>query len=254
MKIHCTVYGQGRPLVFFHGWGFDQSVWSSLRDVLMVDYRVYLVDLPGFGLSPMMGWSSFKSELLEIVPNPFALAGWSMGGLLATRFASESPEHLTHLINIATSPRFVQEEQWPGIDKHLFNAFYQNLLCDPIEVLSEFIAIQLNIPRIELRTHPLPNNILKRFERSHSTEALSGGLNILLNWDMREALSQLTIPVCYLFGRLDKVVPKATYTMMMQQFPAFNYVLFPKAGHVPFLSHQTLFVQELNRFLGPVDN
>lgn len=215
----------------------------------MEDYRVYCIDLPGFGLSPMMDWPSFKSELLGLVPNQFALVGWSMGGLLATRLASEAPEHLTHLVNIATSPKFVQEGQWPGVDQHLFDTFYQNVWYDPIEVLSEFIAIQFNLPRIALTTHPMLNTLLKRMKRPHAREALCAGLDILRHWDMRDALAQVTIPVCYVFGRLDKIVPKATYTRMMQQFPAFDYVLFPKAGHMPFFSHPALFEQTLNRFL-----
>ncbi|HGK6671911.1 TPA: alpha/beta fold hydrolase, partial [Legionella pneumophila] len=60
MNLHINIQGKGRPLVFFHGWGFDHRVWLPLARLLSTRYCLYLVDLPGFGQSPVMSWEVFK--------------------------------------------------------------------------------------------------------------------------------------------------------------------------------------------------
>ena len=80
MAVNVVNYGEGRPLVLFHGWGFDTCVWRSLLPLLTHQYQLYLVDLPGFGLTPLMEWDLFKEALLNQLPRRFALVGWSMGG------------------------------------------------------------------------------------------------------------------------------------------------------------------------------
>src|SRR3990167_6159175 len=96
-------------LVFLHGWGFDHHIWHPLVDKMSHhDYPgdYYLVDLPGFGQSPMMDWDAFKTALMTQCPGQWILIGWSLGGLLATRLALEIPQRVTRLINVASIPRF----------------------------------------------------------------------------------------------------------------------------------------------------
>lgn len=70
---------------------------------------MYLVDLPGFGNSGLVGWEDFKKCLLRYLPQEFALIGWSLGGLYATRLALET-DRCSHLLNIAASPCFIKKE------------------------------------------------------------------------------------------------------------------------------------------------
>ncbi len=105
MKIHFNTYGNGKALVFFHGWGFDSQIWQPLIPFLKDYYRLIFVDLPGFGHTPKMDWEFFKKSLLIQLPNQFALAGWSMGGLFSMRLAIEEPDRVVNLLNICSSPR-----------------------------------------------------------------------------------------------------------------------------------------------------
>lgn len=78
MNIHLIKHGRGTPLVLFHGWGFDSQIWSHLIHLLEQSYQLYLVDLPGFGLTPTQDWHAFKVNLLAQLPSIFVVAGWSM--------------------------------------------------------------------------------------------------------------------------------------------------------------------------------
>ena len=233
---HILVYGQGYPLVLFHGWGFDTQIWFSLLPALSSDYQVFLVDLPGFGLTKPMAWEAFKSQLLEQLPSTFSLIGWSMGGLMATRLAIEEPSRISHLVNIASSPRFIQEPGWPGIDQTIFNAFHQELAINPGRTLNQFIQLQLQGQSRALGHLP-------------SSEGLQLGLELLMASDLRTALKTLKLPVCYMFGRLDTIVPRRTQAIMLEHYPNIHYVIFSKAAHAPFLSHPDEFMTALEGFL-----
>jgi len=227
------IYGKGKPLVFFHGWGFDAQIWLPLVPLLSDHYQLYLVDLPGFGLTPPMTWDEFKLELLTHLPSTFALIGWSMGGLFATRLAIEEPDRVSHLIMVASSPCFIGNNDWPGVGLNLFKTFFQNLVLNPQQTLQDFMTLQLQGQNVQLGRAP-------------SLPGLLSGLNILMSWDLRQDVSLLQMPVSYMFGRFDSIVPRTTMETMQASFPHFQYTLFPKAAHVPFLSHPTEFITAIN--------
>ncbi|CAM3012603.1 alpha/beta fold hydrolase [Legionella worsleiensis] len=238
MNLHITSYGTGIPLVFFHGWGFDSQIWHSLIPYLEQKYQILLVDLPGFGLSSIQDWHSFKRNLLTSLPPRFLLAGWSLGGLFATRLAIEEQHRIIKLVNITSSPRFIAEEMWPGVSKEVFARFYQNLSRDNNKTVQEFISLQLGKQKIEL-----PQTTLS------TQKGLESGLKILEEWDLRERLNSLQLPVCYMFGRLDPITPLKTMEHMRRIYPDFKYVVFHKAAHMPFLSHTDLFIDEFTGFI-----
>lgn len=238
MDLNIHISGQGLPLVLFHGWGFDNVIWSPLAAAMEQRFTIYAVDLPGFGQTPMMSWTAFKSQLLARLPAQFVLAGWSLGGLYATRLALEAPSRVTHLINIASSPRFVKDEQWPGIEPKVLDTFYSKLIIDPIQVRKEFIALQTRNESESITAGSTP-----------SPAGLRGGLDVLAQWDFRSQLPLLQHPVCFMFGKLDSIIPRATYMVMKEDYPEFHYVLFPKAAHMPFMTHQAEFITQLDSFL-----
>jgi len=236
MKINES--GTGYPLVLFHGWGFDQLIWETLTQQIAGRFTVYVVDLPGFGQSPVMTWNRFKTQILKQLPDRFALAGWSLGGLYATRLALESSPRVSHLINIASSPRFIKTDNWPGVEQRVLDTFFNELQRDPGGVRTRFIELQSQRQAPQTPACFLP-----------SVEGLKAGLDVLANWDLRDKLHQLDIPVCYMFGRFDAITPRTTLTTMKILYPQFDYVLFPKASHMPFMSHQDAFISELERFI-----
>lgn len=238
MNVHLTKHGSGMPLVFFHGWGFDSQIWHSLIPYLAHKVQLILVDLPGFGASCAMNWSLFSAHLLEQLPQRFALVGWSMGGLYATELAIQQPLRVRALFNVASSPRFIKADDWPGVTQTVFDHFYHNLARDRQATINDFIALQMPKKSAEVYNGHLP-----------SLTALKVGLDVLADWDLRSQLAHLSIPVSYMFGRLDRIVPIDTLQIMQQRYPQFNYLFLHHAGHMPFLCHPELFAKELLEFI-----
>jgi pimeloyl-[acyl-carrier protein] methyl ester esterase len=235
MSLSIKKYGVGTPLVLFHGWGFDSSIWTPIIPILSQHFTLYCVDLPGFGQSSLMDWVEFKKDLLSQLPQTFAIAGWSLGGLFATRLTLEVPNRVHRLFNIASSPQFIVSHDWPGIELSVFKAFYNNLKSNPQKTRAQFIDLQLK--GVEAERPAIPKLV--------EAKALERSLTILLDWTFLERLNELKQPVNYWFGRLDGIVPHKTQTALMNRYPHFNFVTFKQSAHIPFLSEPSAFISLL---------
>lgn len=231
-----------KNLVLLHGWGFDHSIFNHLEDELNTRYNLYKIDLPGFGKSDSMSWENFKNILKQSLPSEVILLGWSLGGLFATKLTLElNAQNITvsHLINVASSPRFIAQNNWHGVLPLVFDKFYAELEYDPEKVLQDFM-------RLQLRKSNMLSNIL--IPEKYEIASLKSGLEILKDWDLRIELSSLKIPVAFMFGRLDAIVPAKVCSDLQKIYPHFYYKMFPKAAHMPFLSDAQEFVRTLFDF------
>jgi pimeloyl-ACP methyl ester carboxylesterase len=112
MQIHSLEFGEkGKPLVFLHGWQQTSRSFLPLVNFLCNDYRLFFLDLPGFGKSqpPSPNYSSFdyakevqnwikKKKLKNVV-----LIGHSFGGKIGIIIASQNSPFLEKLILIASA-------------------------------------------------------------------------------------------------------------------------------------------------------
>lgn len=100
---------EGAPLLFIHGAGGAHANWLTLIRKLQ-PHRCSAIDLPGHGLSPGDGLDTIekyaeavKSFAADLSPNSKIIAiGHSMGGLVATCFASQNSDFVAGLILISS--------------------------------------------------------------------------------------------------------------------------------------------------------
>jgi len=52
IKLHFTTKGEGKPLIMIHGFSSSSHTFSHLYEPLSQKYKVYAIDLKGFGKSP----------------------------------------------------------------------------------------------------------------------------------------------------------------------------------------------------------
>ncbi|WP_326490332.1 pimeloyl-ACP methyl ester esterase BioH [Shewanella sp. AS16] len=250
-QIHIDTQGEGQDLVMLHGWGVNSAVFTPLHSALH-EYRVHYVDLPGFGLSqPLAGdINLWVDALIARLPEQAIWAGWSLGGLVATRAALNYPHKIKALATIASSPCFMarEAESWPGIPPAVLAQFATQLGQDLPKTIERFLAIQAmgtatakeEIKRLKalVLAKPLP-----------SEQALAQGLGMLTEIDLRPELAKLELPWLRLWGRLDGLVPRRVTGLMPQHAGPLEEVVFAKASHAPFFSHQEEFVQAFTGWL-----
>lgn len=250
--LACQTLGQGPDLVLLHGWGMNAAVWSGLAEALAGDFRLHLIDLPGHGESPLAagdGLADWALACLETVPAQASWLGWSLGSLVAQQATLVAPERVSRLVLVAGTPCFVQRPDWtPAMDRDLLAQFGTALMNDLDKTLDRFLGLQVRGSSDARETlRQLRSGFLER--PPPRLDALEQGLGLLLNSDLRAQLPRLQVPVLWVMGERDTLVPAALAEALRIRLPAASVEVFAGAGHAPFLSHREAFAQRLREFL-----
>ena len=104
-------YGSGPPVVLIHGFGLNRAMWRWQLPALTPSFSVLTCDLLGHGDSaPPEGTpdlAMFSGQLLRLMDRcgigRAAVVGFSLGGMIARRFALDHPDRLSALA-ILNSP------------------------------------------------------------------------------------------------------------------------------------------------------
>ncbi len=248
-------------LVLLHGWGMNNAVWAGAweapgqRGFASVGQSLMPcpLELPGHGEQPWDGrctrLSDWAQSALDRAPDRALWLGWSLGGLVALQAALQAPKRVQALILMTATPRFTQALDWRvAISAETLTQFNAGLLDDPAATLERFLALQVRGSEDARHTlRALRNELAER--RAPSAEALSVGLELLREDDLRGPLPDITVPSLWLFGERDTLVPAAVAERIALLMPGARTRVIAGAAHAPFLSHRTLVTDEIRAFL-----
>lgn len=248
-KLYTETIGMGPDIVLLHGWAIHSGIWRSVADKLADEFRVTLIDLPGFGQSDMIAnysMSNVIDQLSQVAPASALWLGWSLGGLIATQFALRYPDCVTKLICVASTPKFVKTNDWPGIEFSILEKFKQGLEQDYEASLMRFLLLQFH-------GMPLPKDILSDLKSilfihgKPTIETLNASLRLLADEDLRDDLARLRCPTLYLLGKMDALIP-AQIREKLSKLQSGIHCSLLKAGHAPFLSLEDAFLKQVRSF------
>ncbi|GMR20840.1 MAG: pimeloyl-ACP methyl ester esterase BioH [Gammaproteobacteria bacterium] len=255
MTIYVEQHGAGQDLLLLHGWGLHGGIWSPVLAELVKHYRVTVVDLPGHGRSHHESFgkdatlTDIAKTVKEVIQGPAVWLGWSMGGMVALAAARQWPDEVRGLILVATTPRFVVTEDWPSaVAADVLQQFGEQLASDYRRALLRFISLQLGAgPRQRLLLKLLRAELF-RFP-APSAGALESGLELLRQSDLRRQIGAIAQPACVIHGERDRLVPVQAGRYLAQQLADATSLVIAEAGHAPFLSHPSDFMDAIQGFM-----
>lgn len=256
-SLHMTVSGDGPPLVLIHGWAMHGGVFATLVERLRDRRTLYLVDLPGHGLSrddaTPLEFDAVCNAILSQVPAAPWL-GWSLGGMFALHAAVREPARVPALIALCSSPCFVRGPDWRyGVSAEIFREFAKGLSGDYRATLDRFVALEaFGSDHVKEEMRELRAELFARGEPA--ARVLVDGLRILETADQRPLLAELRVPSLWIAGRRDRLVdPRAmrdAAALIEQAGHAHaSFAQIEHAGHAPFLTHVDEVVAHMTVFL-----
>ena len=238
-------------LALLHGWGMNARVFDVLVGLLGDDFEVRALNLPGHGgraALPDNTLASWANDLAQQLPDNTTLLGWSLGGQVAMRAALDHPHKISRLILLSSTPRFVATDAWMhGMAAANLEAFGAALLADPQATLLRFLSLQtrgvadqrslLQPLRMSLQSLPQADDM-----------ALSSGLAMLRDTDLRAELSRLQQPTLVLHGAADTLTPPGAGIWLAETLPAAQHIEWPRAAHALHLSHSEAVAAAIKAF------
>ena len=96
ININYIQYGKGKDVVLLHGWGQNIQMMDPIGQNLSDNFRITILDLPGFGSSDIPDFAYTINDYTEVlhefletlaIDNPI-LIGHSFGGRISISYAS----------------------------------------------------------------------------------------------------------------------------------------------------------------------
>ncbi|MBL8921312.1 MAG: alpha/beta fold hydrolase [Myxococcaceae bacterium] len=111
VTLYWASWGEGEPVVLFHGGAGHSDHWSNQVPALMAKFRVIVIDARGHGRSTRdtrpFTYAQMADDALavldELKVDTFSAAGWSDGGVIALDLAIRHPERVKRLFVLGTN-------------------------------------------------------------------------------------------------------------------------------------------------------
>ena len=239
IRFAYLVGGEGEPLLLLHGFGGDKDHWTRFARHLTDSYRVIAPDLPGFGESSRDPAARYdvpaQIERLEAFVSAlgldsFHIAGNSMGGAIAGRYAAAHPERVKSVILLA--PGGVKSAQ-PSEVAELWKAGKNPLLVKDAagfdEVMKLVFAEPPWIPRSivdylaarAVRDRPLHEKIRADLDADPET--------------LETAIVKVKAPVLVIWGDRDRLLHVSGAEVLRSLVPSAKVEVMAGVGHCPML-------------------
>lgn len=252
--MYYKTKGEGRPLVFLHGWALNSRVWDDVISQLDQHWKTYAVDLPGHGKSdlPENGQYDLDALVSEVASLPLENAvwvGWSLGGMIGLEIARRFPNLVDKLVLVAGSPQFVSSERWPhAVTAKTVDEFAHDLIKDYRSTILRFLAIQaLGSDKAKQAIRTLKEKVFINGEPH--IKALEEGLLLLKKTSLLQNVKDIDKPVHIILGERDTLIPSSSGEATQNLINHCQLTIIPGAGHAPFISHQEEFINVLNGFI-----
>ena len=244
-------------IVLVHGMGHDTpAAWNAVAAAFAPTHRIVAFDLPGFGASdkPKVRYTlAFFTTVLEAVVrdarlHDFALAGHSLGGLIAADFAARHPDAVRALALIAPAG-FLRT---PALALRIMGSGPVVSLMNVVKPTRGFVSRTLDravfdpgsIAR-EDRDRVVGRAMEPDVARAFSS-VYAGAMHEMVHMRaLHERLGAWRKPTLLVWGRQDNYIPVRALATAHTVYPQADVLDIDRCGHCPSIEYPELVVARM---------
>lgn len=213
----------------------DERLWS--HQIAAIDVPVYVADM-----SQSDNLAEMAAQVLAAAPLSFAMAGLSMGGLLAFEIWRQAPERVTHIALLDTNAHPDAPDRKSVRYEQIAAAASGKLRELAIESLKPMYLAEKNrdddailgtVLDMALELGP------DVFERQ--------SLAVMNRPDSTPTLRSITCPTLIICGREDAICPVRFHEFMASEIPGADLVVIDECGHLSSMEEPEIVTTELLR-------
>jgi sigma-B regulation protein RsbQ len=235
----------GRPMIFAHGYGCDQTMWRYVAPQF-ADHRVVLFDHVGFGASDRPSWDArrhaalagYAQDLVEIVREldlrDIVFVGHSVSAMIGALAAIEEPARFAHLVFIGPSPRYIDDPATGYV-----GGFAAADILELIEGLDSNVLSWSTALAPVIMGNPERPELTAELTTSFcrvDQEVAQAFVRATFLADNRADLGRITVPTLILQCTEDAIAPTVVGRYVHDRIAGSELVELEATGHCPNLS------------------
>ncbi|MGI6245659.1 MAG: 3-oxoadipate enol-lactonase [Pseudochelatococcus sp.] len=248
--LHYRVRGDSAApaLVLVNSLGTDGRIWDELADLLAPRYRIVSYDKRGHGLSDApKGDYTLDDHVADLAGlanhlgiDRLALAGVSVGGLIAQGFALRHADRLAALVLCDTAAKFGDADMW--------NGRIAAVRTGGMAALADTVILRW-FPESYRREKPDAVAGWKNMLTRTPAAGYAGTCATLRDTDLRPLTGGIAAPTLVVVGDEDLSSPPALVRQTAEAIPGARYVEIAGAGHIPFIEQPGAMAALIDGFL-----
>lgn len=259
-RNNITVTGEtGSVLVYAHGFGCNQNMWSRVTPAFQASHRQVLFDYVGSGASEKNAFNTAKystlpgyvHDLIEVcsaldIESNAIFIGHSVSCSIGIMASIAKPQLFSKMILLGPNPCFVNHPPLyaGGFEK----ADLQGLLELMDQNYLGWASYLAPIVSSQDAHGPVTAELSDSFCSTDPTTARAFA-NATFFADNRDDLCKVSCPSLILQHRHDALAPLSVGEYMHSQMPASKLQVLEVSGHCAHMSHPDLVVQAISDFI-----
>jgi sigma-B regulation protein RsbQ len=253
----------GRPMLFAHGFGCDQSLWRFVTPAFEQDYRIVTFDYIGAGASDRSAYDpqryasldGYAQDVLEIVRaldlRDVILVAHSVSATIAILASIAEPDRFGELILITPSPRYVDDPP----------AYRGGFAPQDIDGLLEMMDV--NAMGWAAYLAPVVMGNPDRPELATDLEATFCSIDpvmarqfaeVTFRADNRADLAKVSVPSLIVQCTDDAVAPMEVGAFMARHLAGSTLRVIEATGHCPHVSDPEVTIAAMRDYLGAAEH
>lgn len=245
-----------QTLLFAHGFGTDQSAWTSVAAPFLADFRVVLFDSlgaeaphPAADPQRYLALDAYADDLLAICRalelGDAIAVGHSAGAMVCALAAIREPRRFSRLVMIGASPHYLDSADYHGgFSREQVDAIYQHAALNLSKWAESFAStVVVNHARPQLATHFADS--IRRLPAGRVLTSLCA----IFQSDYRTVIGQLDCPTLIVQTARDPAVPLAVAEFLHRQIKGSRLTVIDAEGHLPQLSSPDAVIEAIRDFL-----
>ena len=260
--IAVDVSGEGRPIVFVHGWGMHGGLFARQRAAFTDSHQIITFDQRGHGRSAagpkpptLEHLSDDLCELFDQLGLSNAVCvGWSMGAMVVWRALMDRSfvSRVRGVASIDMSPRITNDAGWSlgladgrGPQATILAA---DQMRRSWRAMARRFVPRIFAPDASSKIVELAKDILPSVEKLDA-EVMASLWESMAVQDLRHPLSLLSTPLLAAHGAKSQLYRLATGEYIENHTPQAELAVFENSGHAPHLEEPEAYNARLGDFI-----
>lgn len=264
LPLHLSTTGEGRPILFLHGFGMHSAVWRPWIGGLRGSHELLLVDMKGSGRAPKPADGRYSPLdhadlvarlVVRLDLRDVTLVGHSLGGgvVLLTALKLQDlgeSSRIARLVSVAgvaydqRLPPFIGLAELGRLTDAAFALVPKRWLVRRVRQDVVYQPDAITPDQVEPYARTLRSPAARRALLATARRLLIPELD---RW--MERYPEIDHPTLALWGAHDPVVPVAVGRRLVSELPHAKLVVLERCGHIPTEERPTASLRVFRRFL-----